>query len=695
MNNRLGPVTGVTICRVLLACMLPGSAGLAFSQEIVVTLLPRDAGVWQFNSEGAASKASGNPLKVTDADARNGKGLPLMKAISWLDFPATALPAGKDITITRAQLVLAREYGGELAARPMAINVVPVDTNDGKTFPAPDTGVAGTIQSDPDTRTANMYLSGAASLKVAELSGKLTGPARHLILLLEPTASASQRIFYGLGSADPGLQPRLIITYSYRTQPPASPCSSEPSALAAIQSDGRLGDTSSCAFIAPPENPARQRYVRRDVATDTLTKAPAVYRDVLYVVRKRGNEFFLDALKPLGEPAPGWQPLRVEGTILPGTPMIVDRFGHLRIVTQTEIFTCQLGTGTPKLERTSFQFGSPPAAVVPGPDGSLYVVAGTIFALNPDLRKLWQVSVDASASTAITLGPDGRFVYALAKLQSKSKFLAINAQTGQNVEIAAFPDYLTELRTPVAVHQADGADYISVAGKSRDRGVLWIVRNVPKTQTLDSLAVLTKRWEYADANSGIGQPILCSVKPDSRNLSTFRLCFLMSGAGKVEMASVPLDAGAGVKPRVEPPAPALTAAGANPVVDAAGNVILWANNTLYGFTNQSAQSFAAKPEPALPPDPQLMFGPDGTLYALNDSRNSMTVSALIPSLTLNANSPVSVYSPTQLEATGVAASGKKWTLESFGSVILGNGFQVQSGAEFTVRVNVPEDKRTK
>jgi hypothetical protein len=102
-----------------------------------------------------------------------------------------------------------------------------------------------------------------------------------------------------------------------------------------------------------------------------------------------------------------------------------------------------------------------------------------------------------------------------------------------------------------------------------------------------------------------------------------------------------------------------------------------------------------KPEPALPPDPQLMFGPDGTLYAINDSKNFMTVSALIPSMTVNANGPVNVYSPTQLEATGVATAGKKWTLESFGSVILGNGFQVQSGAEFTVRVNVPEDKRTK
>jgi hypothetical protein len=694
MKNIL-PISRMTLRRILLTGLLLASASLAFSQEIVVTLLPRETGVWQFDRSGAPSKTADTSLKVTDADARDNRGAQLAKTISWLDFQATALPAANEITISKAQLVLARVAGGGLATRPMAINVVPVDTNDPKTFPAPDIGVAGTIQSDPDTRAVNMYLADTASLKAPDLAGKLNGSARRLILLLEPTASASQRVFYGLDLSAPGLQPRLIVTYSYKTQPPASPCTSEPAALAAIQSDGRLADTSSCAFIAPPDNPARQKYTRLDVATDTLTKTPAVYRDLLYVVRKRGNEFFLDALKPLGEPAPGWQPLKVDATVLPGTPMIVDRYGRLRIVTQNEIFTCHLAASTPKLDKTPLAFGSPPAAVVPGPDGSLYVVAGTIFALNPDLHKLWQVSVDASASTMITLGPDGRFVYALAKLQSKSKFLAINAQTGQDVEIAGFPDYLTELRNPVAVHQAGGADFISVAGKSSDKGVLWIVRNVPKTPTPDSLAVLTKRWEYVDSAGGIGQPILCSAKPDPRNLSTFRLCFVMAAGGKAEMASLPLDADAGVKPRMETPAPALTVAGGNPVVDSAGNVVFWASNTLYGFAGQAGQSFAAKPEPALPPDPQLMFGPGGTLYAVSDLRNSMTVSALIPSFTLNAASPISVYSPTQLEATGVAAAGKKWTLESFGSMILGNGFQVQSGAELTVRVNVQEDKRTR
>lgn len=691
MNNIL---TRKTLRRILLTALLLASTGLAFAQEIVVTLLPRETGVWQFDRNNAATKTADTSLKITDVDARDNRGIQLSKTISWLDFPATALPPSNEITITKAQLVLARVYGGGLATRPMAINVVPVDANDPKTFPAPDVGVAGTIQSDPDTRAANTYLANAASLKPPALAGKLIGPARRLILLLEPTASASQRIFYGLDPAAPGLQARLIVTYTYKTPPPASACTSEPAAQAAIQSDGRLADTSSCAFIAPPDNPTRQKYTRLDVA-DTLTKTPAVYRDFFYVIRKRGNEYFLDALKPLGEPAPGWQSLKVDATILPGTPMIVDRYGRLRIVTQNEIFTCHLSTPTPKLEKTPFAFGSPPAAVVPGADGSLYVVAGTIFALNPDLRKLWQLSIDASASTAITLGPDGRFVYALAKLQSKSKFVAINAQTGQDVEVAGFPDYLTELRNPVTVHQASGADFISVAGKSSDKAVLWIVRNVPKTQTPESLAVLTKRWEYADASTGIGQPILCSVKPNPQNLSTFRLCFVVASAGKAELASIPLDADSGTKLRTETPAPALTVPGGNPVADASGNVIFWASNTLYGFAGQGGQSFAVKPEPALPPDPQLIFGPGGTLYAVTDQRNSMMINVLVPSFTLNATSPPGVYSPTQLEATGVAAAGKKWTLESFGNMILGNGFQVQTGAELTVRVGVPEDKRTK
>lgn len=689
-----------TIRGILLTGLLLGAAGLACSQEIVVTLLPKGTEVWEY--EGAkASKVSGASLRITDANFTGGSTTKQKKTASWLDFPITALPAG--ITINQERLVLAREYQAGTADRGMTINVVPVDKVEPDKLPAPDIGVAGTIQSDPETRTKvneYLHLSDAASLKETKGETKLTGKSGHILLLLQPTSSASQRIYYGLNPAKPGLQPRLIVTYSYNTAAKKPGCTSEPAALAGIQSDGRLADSSSCPFVSPADNPTREKYFPLMVAGETLTKKPAVYGDMLYVVQKRKGVFFLDALKPLGQPVPEWKPLPVPGEILVGTPMVVDRFGRLRIVTQSRILTCRLDDKEPKIIETAFPFGSAPAAVVPGPDGSLYVVAvspaskfPSIISLNPDLQELWEVTVDPSASSAITLGPDGRFVYALAKVGNETKFLAINAQTGQQVEIPKFPSNLNTLRNPVAVHLENGMDFIAVAGEEGNKGMLWITRNVPKSTNADSLATLTKRWEYPGAEGGIGQPIPCSVRPDPKILSTFRLCFVAIGGSGTKMTSIPFDAD-GTAALVERPLSPVTGTDASPVVDSAGNVVFWAKNALYGFNNESNALFApTTPDPALLSDSQLLFGPGGTLYAVNRSGDFVSVSALIPALTLSADSKPSISSPTQLRVTGVAAKrpdGQAWTLTAGGSVILGNGFEVLNGAVLDVKVGASQ-----
>ncbi len=128
--------------------------------------------------------------------------------------------------------------------------------------------------------------------------------------------------------------------------------------------------------------------------------------------------------------------------------------------------------------------------------------------------------------------------------------------------------------------------------------------------------------------------------------------------------------------------PGLVSTEGNPVMDSAGNVILWANNTLYGFTADAKSLFAA---PVASSPLQLLFGPGGTLYAISGT----TVSALVPSFTLNAGSPTDICSPTHLQVMGTATKGSQpRTLRARGSVILGNGFQVQNGAELKVTVGV-------
>jgi hypothetical protein len=129
-------------------------------------------------------------------------------------------------------------------------------------------------------------------------------------------------------------------------------------------------------------------------------------------------------------------------------------------------------------------------------------------------------------------------------------------------------------------------------------------------------------------------------------------------------------------------------------VDSAGNVVFWAKNALYGLNNESNALFApTTPDPALLSDSQLLFGPGGTLYAVNRSGDFVSVSALIPALTLSADSKPSISSPTQLRVTGVAAKrpdGQAWTLTAGGSVILGNGFEVLNGAVLDVKVGASQ-----
>jgi hypothetical protein len=176
-------------------------------------------------------------------------------------------------------------------------------------------------------------------------------------------------------------------------------------------------------------------------------------------------------------------------------------------------------------------------------------------------------------------------------------------------------------------------------------------------------------------------------------LAARKLYFLLSPragvAGKPKLVALTCLNGVTVTTPGEPAdLPPGIATNGNPVVDSAGNLMFWANDTLYGFTSEPKLLFAARPALS-EPNPQLLFGPGGTLYWASEGVNSFTVSALVPSFNLKGNTGVTgIYSPTQLRVTGEAATGKMLTLETLGSMTLDKGFAVKTGTGLTVRVNV-------
>lgn len=684
---------------------LTAISALAQTENIVVTLLPSDT---------QTTDAAVEKMKNLSVAAPGGAGF--SEAKSWLYFSARALPDDiqeKDFTNVQLQLV-----PKEGAARGMTITVAPAKGLRAEAaYSTFDAAKACTLRSPPlPTDPGLMELrSDSASLPPGSLL-QSEGGRRYIGLLLLPQPNASRRVYYGLNASDindhPDRLPRLIITYSRRA-PPITACTSEPSALALIQSDGRLADSSSCNFTTP-NNPTKSDYVLYQVAADTRTKAPVVYGDRLYVVRKVESETRLQELSPLGGLIAS---VPLDGEVRAGSPMVVDRFGRLRIITNDAIFTAQLGSGPnlpagkalpASVDKKSFPFGEAPETLVPGPDGTLYIVKQGIFALNPEVgeldtngkvvhpEKLWEVATNKE-NARITLSPDGRFLYALSEFSgNKSRFIAINAQTGKDVQLpekAGFPDNLNSFRNPVVVRGLKGVDFVYITGNSGSGATLWGVQNDPVTQEGDLLARLTGVWKYPLQNgSAVGQPILDpTTPPEGEGLSKKKLYFLQGflpdTAGKPKLIAVKVLDGTKVAETPEPVGFAeKTSTEGNPVVDSSGDVF-WANNALYGFTSETKSLLTA---PVLSSTPQLLFGPGGTLYAAYSSAQSTTVSALIPSFQQSDTSPTSIYSPTHMYVTGSAARQgvKAWTLEARGNVILGENFSVKVGETLTVRVNV-------
>jgi hypothetical protein len=596
--------TAGLLCRGIAACVISGFLAIAAlaqtpaAQEVTVTLLPS-----QFSSLPATPEGY---LRVTDAGA-NFEGAAIARTASWLYFDASALPPENAITITRAQLQLTRANDADLANLPpderqqhrildrgtfirllsapasSAGGAAPANYNDGTELTR--------MQSDRRTCPEPLRCSDSAKWTVRP-PGNAASPSlvrqgsegtRYIGLLLVPSdRSASSRVYFGLRTGDQGkakdseagYQPRLILTYRYNAQPSFG-CTSEPLTLANLQSEGGQARISGCEFISKENSPSQDKYAPQKIADDSLTVTPAVYGDLIFVVRNdkwsecpgpdaekpQGTDpeaVCLEARKPLGGVV--WKTwVDGKGMVLSGSRMVVNRFGLLRIVTGSAIysFQLQLKQNCPEIRtKKAVDFGAPPAQAVEGPDGTLYLVSKGIIALNPDYapvdqagypRKLWWRTLGnaASADAKITLSADGQFLYALALFSDESKFLAINARTGKDVDLnyeapdSNLPAKLLTLYNPVVAKDEDGADYVFIAGNLGTKGVLRSVRNKPvMTLDGDNQAKLTTVWTMDEAGAKIGQPILDSIADKPADFSSRKLYFLISRSDASEFRAV-------------------------------------------------------------------------------------------------------------------------------------------------------------
>ena len=713
--RRMAAICLCFLGQFLLGILLSGAAFAQGTESRVTTLLPTLNECKEWDSSKRTWEAKPEILAVSDAFPGN------TKKICYLEFNIESIP--KEATITSAVLRIVQN-GNQPSKVVLVINVASIpkdhwttgnwvaqlpnyedhrkgfslgskirssksgnDAVDAWTYPAPNTPLNTLVRSEANKR----YIA--------------------LLLSAPPGDSQSGRNYYpktktGDKSNDASKQPRLILTYTV----PRLSTSRRP----VSQSDGWAAMRSPRNFMPSPNIPAQDSYRAMQVVdgTNISSYTAAIYRGLAYVVRKyptQANlfEWRLDAQEPLGRIV--WsKPL--PSALKETARVVVNDSGRLTIVSGARFIVYQLNQPNPREEPASPLKDEmvkvsdvTPAALLPAPDGSLYVIGYTdLYALNPDFEMLWKTGIGTSANARMTLSPDGQFVYATGLLPEQGpSFLAINAQTGKAPPSMSFENAINKFHVPVVIKHPDGADYIYIAANSGDNGVLRTVKNVPNEQPGDSIAELTKIYEEPGLFSQPAPDSAVLHKNDDLSKKKLYVLWKEKNDAPVRLVSVNGRTGKIDEKTEITDSKNKNAAfandswlwnGGNLAMDAGDNVFFWENGTLYGYqTKPSASKLFAWKQPEgsnLPQNLELLFGAEGTLFAQHcendECRATAGVFALIPTYSW-PTAAASISSPTNLRVDGTATSGKTWTLDAPGSLFLGNGFTVKQGAELTVK----------
>jgi hypothetical protein len=688
---------------LLLGLALGGGAFAQTTEARITTLLPSSIECEEFESRSVGRKPLTEFLVSDKVDAG-------AKTFCYLEFSTEAIPGDAKITNAVLRLVQA----GPQPPLDHLINVASIPKGD------PTTNLSIYADNTKEFFLDVIRSSDAGEGNIDRLDYPVPDNSRSLLrkeankkyiaLLLSPRSTQSSRNYYRETpdtTVTASNQPRLILTYTVpRT---------ENSRRLAWQSDGWAAMRSSRAFIPAPNVPTQAKYTTEPVIDGTISSyTAAIYGGLTYVVRKypdKTNNSFdwcLDAQGPLGNVVSS----RLLPTALPDQKvrMAVNDSGRLTIVSSKRFIVYQLNTPdantrppeprcggarqdpASRLKDESVPFVTTPVALLPAPDGSLYVIDDTdLYALNPDLKMLWRTGIGTSKDARMTLGPDGQFIYATGLLpdgsNKKPTLLAINAQTGKTTGMD-LPSETKAFQRPVVIKHPDGADYIYVAANSQNSGVLWTLINVPTEVVGDRIARLSRVMEERGLFS---QPAADSAAPPQKgDLASKKLYVVWQEkqSGPVRLVSINGQSGAIEKRDTELQLAVAGASelwsGGNLAMDASGNVFFVEQRTLYGYRSGVKLEFASLVD-GLPEKLELLFGSEGTLYAQNSQNGALT--ALIPSYHL-PGTVSSISSPTHLRVDGTAGENKEWVLSAPGSVILGNGFTVQKDATLTARGSV-------
>jgi hypothetical protein len=288
--------------------------------------------------------------------------------------------------------------------------------------------------------------------------------------------------------------------------------------------------------------------------------------------------------------------------VVPGSYALATETGRLYSLGENRIVLYDLEKQGAKLKGVDFQdlkLSVPPTL---GADSSLYFVRsgyGYVYGLNPDQQEIWRYPAEertgAATISRITLSPDAqRYAYTLTRRDNKNALVRINAADG-NAEPATLSDKFTEFHRPI-VAKGPEQDYVVVGAYSQSDG------------TLSVYSGGEVRWEK---QGPVSQPI---VDRDGKRVfavqnGRLQAYDILNGDVVCTSAETALEATS------------------NLVLDGEENVYFWNNGTLLCYRN-SCQALFRQPLGNLPKDLELLFAPDGTLYARTATQQLFSLTPL-------------------------------------------------------------------
>jgi outer membrane protein assembly factor BamB len=507
-----------------------------------------------------------------------------------------------------------------------------------------------------------------------------------LSLRLSSVSSNSEWKYYSISEKNPSsFKPRLIIEYE----------------VPEIRNWQNTERTDWKFYPRPASVKPKPLLDKVDIISN-----PVFYKDAVYLFAKPTSESTqLYALNFNGREL--WEPIEIK--ITPASHAVVSHTGILYSVGEDHIALYDLKNAGERIEHKELKdlkltdlgnslkldINNPPTL---GADGSLYIVpsgSGYVYGLNPNLKELWRYpsGVDdkkidkekIDKASRIVLSPDAqRYAYVMIKSGKNIKGVRINTADG---EIKLYEKYVgkdpaderkakefefgnryTDFHRPLVV-KGPKRDYVFLSAYSNSDGIL-AAYSGPEAVWSTAGPVSSPIADRVEKNVVVVQNIVQNSR--LRAYEKFNGAESCHSEEDTELKAT-----------------------SNLVMDGDDNVYFWNNDTFYGYT-KDCKRFLMQELKELPKELELLFAPDGTLYAFiattltqSGKQSLYSITPSQPTFTLDSDNVQTdtIYSADTIRVANNLQLGETTNIIlKAGKISFGKPFTVKKGARLTCKI---------